>query len=329
MKQRTLLILNKTAGLGQETTLLEKLRRRLEGRIGQEVDAESTEGHAQVTQVTTEFLRSNKCPVAIIVAGGGGTLRAVVEAVCRKRPAALKDNSVTLAQLRLGSGNVLAKHFGIPKDPLKGIDMIADGIKNRRTTMHPIIQAQHNKRILYGATLCGLGQFGKVPGDLARWHERYERTRRFLGDMIGIEKVTLLEYPVALLIRCIGCTFTPRCSDDITITIRHKHNDIRLLAGAIMTFPLNKLPFNPTASGKPPSVSAHLIPWKPSSALLLVIAPRFVSRRAIDINLTTNDILTIEEKGTHEFFLDEDPETFNGRLSLGCAGRLPFITGEK
>src|SRR2546430_1305025 len=59
-------------------------------------------------------------PAVVIAGGGGGTLRAVVEGACDGRPALPARDTIRIGGLRMGSGNVVAKRLGVPRDPLAG-----------------------------------------------------------------------------------------------------------------------------------------------------------------------------------------------------------------
>ena len=77
-------------------------------------------------------------------------------------------------------------------------------------------------------------------------------------------------------------------------------------------------------------MSLHLVPYTGRlSTLLLVLAPRRVLRGALQIRIEGQDRVEIRllDREAAEFFLDEDPMTFHGRLSLQVAGSLAFVPG--
>ena len=75
----------------------------------------SEPGHA--TRIATEAIGSGS--EVIVAVGGDGTVNEVGQA--------LLNNKAVLGIIPGGSGNGLARHFGIPVKPLKALDVILKG----------------------------------------------------------------------------------------------------------------------------------------------------------------------------------------------------------
>jgi hypothetical protein len=99
-----------------------------------------------------------------------------------------------------------------------------------------------------------------------------------------------------------------------------------------MNFPFKAFPIDPGVRAEDEALSLHLIPYSGRlSTLLLVLAPRRLLRGAIKIRIEGRERVEIRllDHNIAEFFLDEDPMTFRGRLSLQVAGSLAFVPGSE
>ena len=97
-----------------------------------------------------------------------------------------------------------------------------------------------------------------------------------------------------------------------------------------MNFPFKELPIDPGVRVEDEAVSVYLIPFTGrSSALQLVLAPRRLIRGALRIEVRKFERMEIRlvDRDAAEFFLDEDPMTFHGRMTLQVAGSLAFVPG--
>ena len=97
-----------------------------------------------------------------------------------------------------------------------------------------------------------------------------------------------------------------------------------------MNFPFKELPIDPGVRVEDEAVSVYLIPFTGrSSALRLVLVPRRLIRSALRIELRKFERMEIRlvDRDAAEFFLDEDPMIFHGRLTLEIAGSLAFVPG--
>ena len=115
--------------------------------------------------------------------------------------------------------------------------------------------------------------------------------------------------------------------------MRDRKEVMRLLAGVVMNFPVKALPVDPGVRAEEEELSLHLIPYTGRlSALLLVFAPRRLLRGALRIRLKGSGErveVRLVDRDFAEFFLDEDPMVFHGRLTLQVAGSLNFVPGPK
>ena len=97
-----------------------------------------------------------------------------------------------------------------------------------------------------------------------------------------------------------------------------------------MNFPFKELPVDPGVRVEDEALSLYLIPFTGrSSALRLVLTPQRLIRgaRRIKVRRFKRVEIRLINRDATEFFLDEDPMIFYGRLSLQVAGSLAFVPG--
>ena len=183
----------------------------------------------------------------------------------------------------------------------------------------------------YAATLGGFGQLGRVPGDLARSECRLPTVHRVAATFFGLERLTNVEYALALLIRSASCALLGgSTAEKVEVRIRDRREVVRLLVGVAMNFPVKALPVDPSVRAEDEALALHLVPYTGRlPALLLVIAPRRLLRGALRIRIESPERAEIRlvDRDAVEFFLDEDPMTFHGMLSVQIAGSLAFVPG--
>jgi hypothetical protein len=82
--ERILLIINRGAGIGHSDPVVGRLRATLVKLLGEQatLQVEVVAGHPAARTRAKEFLDASDVPGLIIVGGGGGTLRAVIEGLC-------------------------------------------------------------------------------------------------------------------------------------------------------------------------------------------------------------------------------------------------------
>ena len=338
--ERILLIVNRTAGIGHGHALVERLRTMLAKPFGEQATlrVEVVGDHPAARARANEFLGDSKAPALILVGGGGGTLRAVIEGICEgseewRLPG---RERVLIGALRMGSGNVVARQFGIPRDPEAGLRSIIQNVRDDRTVPCCVMRCEtgtHGGRteVRYAATLGGFGQLGRVPGDLVRWEHRLPAARKVAATFFGIERLTNVEYALALFIRSASTALLGgSMAEKVEVSMQDRRGAMRLLAGVAMNFPFKAFPVDPGVRVEDEALSLHLVPYTGRlSTLLLVLAPRRLLRGALQIRIEGQDRVEIRlvDRDTAEFFFDEDPMTFHGRLTLQVAGSLAFVPG--
>jgi len=322
MVERVLLLMNRSAGTGHRADIAGQLGNQLRkpDETVPELAVEVVDDHPSARRAARSFLEASLRPCALIVAGGGGTLRAVVEGVCDGARDGLPGaQRVRIGVLRMGSGNAVARHLGVARDPVEGIAGIAASLRAGRTTSCSVIRCRvgtvaGGEDIRHAVTMCGLGQFGRTPGDLARWHRRFERPRRVLASMAGIERLNNIEYAVSAGGRMLGSmAYAPHC-ELVEVTMKERCERFRLLAGAVMNFRVNGMPFDAGVGLEEAAVGVRLLPW----------GGRLRSWR---LGLDERLDVTVLDRRSIEFFLDEDPELAYGKLSVEVAGTLAFVPG--
>lgn len=370
---RALLIINRTAGVGHGEVVANRLSLMFKEGLGEQtqVQVELVSDHAAARACATTFINASEAPAVIIAGGGGGTLRAVIEGICSQptraadlaTPAALRNGGpraetpdaspgespgdsntstplpgrerVCVGALRMGSGNVLAKQFGVPRDPIAGLRGLLESLKAGRTAPCCVMRCEiwkspEHSEIHHAATLGGLGQFGRIPADLARWHARFPGLHASAADLFGIERLTNLEYALALLLRSVACVLFPDSVETVEVHFQSQKARMRLLSGVAMNFPIEAFPFKPHVRVENEVVSVYLIPLRGRLwPLLQIVAPQRLLPHTRCIRLEKNQRLEIRfaDRDSVEFFLDEDPLTACGRLSFEVAGSIAFVPG--
>jgi diacylglycerol kinase family enzyme len=316
--ERALLIINRAAGTGEGETIAEKLtvlfKQGLDGLSRLEVRLVSD--HPAARACVAEFLSESEAPALVVAGGGGGTLRAVIEGICESREAAER---VRVGALRMGSGNLLARQFGVPSDPIVGLNGLLTNLKAGRTVPCCVIRCEtwtsaEESEVHHAVTLGGLGQFGRIPSDLAHWHSKFPFIHKSAARLFGVEKLTNIEYAIAFLIRSISCMLFPERAELVEIEFQGQTERLRLLSGVVMNFPIKALPFKPSVTVADEALVAYVIP-----PALRIRRYRIEKNQRLEIRLLDRECV--------ELFLDEDPVTTCKRLSFEVAGSIAFVPG--
>lgn len=336
---RALLIVNRESGVGHSGAAVNSLRAIFEGRLAAHVvpTAQTVDGHEEARALVSRYLGEGDAPAAIIVGGGGGTLRAAVEGVCQgSEPGRLPGpGRIQLAALRLGSGNLLARQLGVPADARTGLEGILLNLQKGLTARCSIMRCEAGppggRRVVqYAATLGGFGQAGRLPGDLARWHRRLPGLRRRAAKLLGVERLNGFEYALALGLRSLLSALRPRLSEVVEVRAPGVKEQMRLLAGLAVKFPFKELPFDPGVRLEEEAFSLFLIPHTGrAGALLPLLAPRKLIREALRVRIEAGARVEVRllDRDAAEYFLDEDPAMFHHTLTLEVMGALTFIPG--
>lgn len=307
---RALLIINRTSGAGQDKSTFAQLGSLFKQTLGElsEVRIELVNDHPSARACAAQFVSTSEAPALVVAGGGGGTLRAVIEGVCGG-----PNSAVRVGALRMGSGNVLARQFGVPRDPIVGLQSLLKNLGANVTAQCCVMRCETrtssgNAEVHHAVTLGGLGQFGRIPSDLSRWHTRFPFLKKLAARSVGVEKLTNVEYVVAFLLR----TLTHR-GELVEINFQNQQERLRLLSGVVMNFPIAALPFKPCVTVEDEVLEAYLLSLR--------------GRRRFRIEKDQPLEIRFVDRECVEFFLDEDPVTTWGRLTLGVAGSIAFVPG--
>lgn len=308
--ERALLIINRAAGTGQGESSVEQLTSLFRQTLDElsEVRIELVDDHATARACAAQFSASAASPALVVAGGGGGTLRAVIEGICDSR-----NSAVRVAALRMGSGNVLARQFGVPRDPIVALQGLLTNLRNGRTAPCCVMRCETwtssgDSQVHHAVTMGGLGQFGRIPSDLSRWHARVPFVQKLAAQSIGVEKFTNVEYTVAFLLRTLSHRAEP-----VEIQFQNQQRRLRLLSGVVMNFPIAALPFKPCVSVEDEALEVCLVSLGGTCRF------RVEKDERLEIRFVDHERV--------EFFLDEDPVTTCGRLSLEVAGSIAFVPG--
>lgn len=323
--KRALLIINRKAGTGQGDLVAEKLTSLFKQGLDQlsNVKVELVGNHAAARARVAEFISACEAPAFVVAGGGGGTLRATVEGICDARVTEELPGpqQVRVAALRLGSGNVLAKQLGVPGDPIIALNGLLMNLEAGRTVSCCVMRCETwtssgGRVVHHGVTMGGLGQFGRIPSDLARWHKRFPTLRK-TAAWFGIEKYTNVQYALAFLIRAISCMLNPTRAEMVEVQLQNQTERFRLLSGVLLNFPIKVIPFNPDVRVEDEALSLYLI-----------AANRLIPQtHRIRIEKKQRFVIRFVDRECVEFFLDEDPVTTYGQLSFAVAGSITFVPG--
>jgi YegS/Rv2252/BmrU family lipid kinase len=116
MKKKIRFILNPKAGSGLNKVITNSIKKSFNEHEF-EIEIISTERAAHATELSTEAVR-NKFDI-VVAAGGDGTINETAQS--------LKHSNTALAIIPTGSGNGFARHFNIPLNIEKAINIIKKG----------------------------------------------------------------------------------------------------------------------------------------------------------------------------------------------------------
>ena len=318
MSASVLVLLNRSSGTGHDEDLVGHLAGALRAGYGSslEVSTKVLDDHPGVRSATAAFVASARRPALVVGAGGGGTLRAVVEGVMDSFPEGPPSpDTVLLAGLRMGSGNVVARRLGVPRDPVVAARQVGEELRKGSVRLCSVMRCTHGipgggTAIRHAVTMCGFGQWGRVPGDIARWRARHNVARRRSAALIGLERVNLVEYVGFGAARLVAGTVLASQCELVEVD---GSRQIRLLAAVALNLPLPPLPH--------PGVTMS------DNAAGLIVVPRLGRPFRRRLEAGTDFAVRLLDRESVEFFLDEDPEEATGWLRLGMAGCVAFVPG--
>lgn len=335
MVERLLLIVNTASGTGRGARVVERLRAVLDADAGPgAAELAPVADHADAARRAREFVARAPGRCAVIVGGGNGTVRATVEGIAAALGPSGGDRAV-LAALRLGSGNLFARHFGAPPDPeaaLRGVlaNLRADRLTRAELVRCDVEDADGARRTLHATSLVAFGALGRVPADLARWHAALPRVHRALARALGIERLTRIEYAVAFALRALRAAGSRVGGERLRVAVGGRARRARLLAGAVAKLEVPALPLRPRPRPEEPALSLALLDRLPLAALVAgLLRPRRLARRARVATLGRGEPLRLEtaDGAPARFFVDEDPESFGRALTVSLAFAIPVAPG--
>jgi hypothetical protein len=160
----------------------------------------------------------------------------------------------------------------------------------------------------HAVTMGGLGQFGRIPSDLARWHARFPSIQKLAARSFGVERFTNIEYAFAFLLR----SLTHR-ADVVDIHFDNQQQRFRMRSGVVMNFAIAALPLKPGVTVEDEALAVHLLSLRGTRYF------RIEKDQRLEIRFADRECV--------EFFLDEDPVKTYGRLTLTVAGSIGFVPG--
>jgi diacylglycerol kinase family enzyme len=135
--------------------------------------------------------------------------------------------------------------------------------------------------------------------------------RKSVAGLFGVERVNNAEYGFAVFIRSLFDR-----PQRVEIHYQNQTEELRLLSGVVMNFPIAGLPFRPTVTVEHEAFCVYLVPQNGRvSSLMQIAAPK----QRLEIRFADDDAV--------EFFLDEDPVTTYKKLTLSVAGSIAFVPG--
>lgn len=151
--KNVMLIINPIAGTGKKDNLASLAENRL-AQVGMSVDVRFTTGKGDATELAAQAVRDGY--YGVIAAGGDGTINETAIALC--------NTEVPLGIIPCGSGNGLARHFGIQMDAESAVEIIShDNIRD-------VDYGTVNGKDFF--CTCGVGFDAAVSDRFARQHHR-------------------------------------------------------------------------------------------------------------------------------------------------------------
>lgn len=317
MSGSAVLVFNRSSGVGHGSADAERVAEAIREGAGTAVETAVVDDHPQARASAARFVASAAHPALVVAAGGGGTLRAVVEGVMDVFPETPPSSDVLrLGALRMGSGNVIARRLSVPLDPVQAGRQIGKGFADGLTRRCAVLRCRHGGAggttlLRHALTMAGFGAWGRVPGDLERWRHSHAGFRSRAASWMGLERVNGFEYLLVGMQRMLAATLRPSQCERVQVDGRPP---FRLLAAAALNLPIPPIP--------DPRVDLG------DEAAGMIVIPRFGRPWRRQITPGKPFRLTLLDRESVEFFLDEDPEVAYGWIELSLPGCLAVVPGE-
>ncbi len=312
-----LLILNQPSGRGRTSAELALIIETFQDTFAflPKTCVAITQNHQEVIKQTEAFLQTHSGPCLLIVGGGGGTNRALVQGLFQEispRGGSLED--VYIAALRLGSGNLLPKYLGVSKNVKDAMRELAAALLQDRTTpcyvySCTVFSSQGQTHTHYGLTMGGLGQFAQVPDDAHDWRDKHPHLMRWLNRFLSMEKINTMQYLSFSLWRAIQCFLRPNKADLVKIKHGGQTQTLRLFSGLLINFDFPELPFQTGCEPNQARFVLCIIPLRGRKQTLACLWHwRNLNQYVIPYEITTTHPLEIEflDKDKTVVALDED-----------------------
>jgi diacylglycerol kinase family enzyme len=332
-----LFIVNSPSGSGRTRSEINRLQEVFNDCLGWVKDRvfTVTSTHADVADATRRFLNTHRGPFFLLSGGGGGTNRALVQGAfeaVEKNLVCLDD--VLLSSLRLGSGNLIPRYFGLPRDPIDGMRRIASdlraGAASRccayRCSTDPAPKVWRH----YGLTMGGLGEFAHVPDDIKRWRARHTRFMRWATRALPLETINSLQYIAFSLARAARCIVYPGRAAQVEVRQADRRERFRLLAGFLLNFDFPELPIRAGCAIGEPRLALCCIPIHGRGRTLRALVDwHNLDRAARKFEITAGNPLEIQflDNRPTTLALDEDTFPAPARMKFEIAGLMRFVTG--
>ncbi len=333
-----LLVVNLTSGAGRTRDDVDCLRtafHHLFASIPNRIFV-VTDSHDEVVRQTRDFLTSAPGPHFLLAGGGGGTNRALVQGLMEQiEKGIVRLEDVQISSLRLGSGNVVPKYFGLPSEPLEAMHDIAAGALAGWT--HPcgvyrctLYYPNSAARSEYGITLGGLGQFARVPADIKHWKDRNANLMRQAARAVPIEAINTTQYVFFNLRRAAQCLLNPRRAEWVEVRYSGDSQRVRLWNGFLLNFDFPQLPIRSGCDIGEPRLMFCLLPHQGRIQMLWTLLNwRRLDGRVRKYEITPErpiEFAFLEDDATI-VALDEDTFAAPARIKFEVAGTVRFVTG--
>ena len=336
--ESALLVVNRPSGNGRTIEDIERLQSAFHDCFDPIANRvfEVTEGHDEVLRLTQDFLASFRGPCFLLSGGGGGTNRALVQGLLEEvKKGTIRLDDVQISSLRLGSGNLVPKYFGLPHEPLEGMRCIADDLFAGRTYPCCVYRCTFyypggGAKQKYGLTMGGLGQFARVPDDIKRWKDKHLRLMQWASRLVPLEAINTWQYVVFSMIRAMRCIVQPRQAELVEVRYADRRERFRLLAGMLLNFDFPQLPIQGGCDIGEPRLVLCLIPHQGRGQTIWTLLNwRNLNHRVRKYEITPERPIEVlfSENSSTTLALDEDTFTAPARIRFEVADPVRFVTG--
>jgi hypothetical protein len=263
-----LLVVNQPSGNGRTTEEIEHLQNDFHQTFAP-IPWRSfalTTRHDEVVCLTRSFLNIFPGPWLLVSGGGGGTNRAVVQgALTEVKKGAVRSDDVQISALRLGSGNLLPRQFGLPREPSVAMQGIVDDLFAGRHSPCCVYRCTFHypdgqTRDCYGLTMAGVGQFARVPDDIKQWRDKHVGLMQWTSQRVSLESINTFQYVAFSLLRAASCFIQPGRAELIEVRQNGNRDRFRLFSGILVNFDFPQLPFQGGCALDEPRLVLCLIP---------------------------------------------------------------------